>query len=63
MTPEGLKSIRHQLGYNHRAMAAELGMSLSGYRKWEQGQRAVSGPALIILNTLTKGMKQPQSGV
>jgi putative transcriptional regulator len=59
MTPEELKAIRHRLGKNQRAMSAALGMSLSGYRKWEQGSRNISGPALILLNTLTNDMKQP----
>ena len=35
-------------------MAPLMGMSLSGYRKWEQGQRAVSGPALNLLRVLEK---------
>jgi putative transcriptional regulator len=29
-----------------------MGMSLSGYRKWEQGVREVSGPALTLLRVL-----------
>jgi len=33
-------------------MAALMGMSLSGYRKWEQGRRRVSGPAAILLRII-----------
>jgi putative transcriptional regulator len=29
-------------------------MSLSGYRKWEQGQRRVSGPAETLLRLIQK---------
>ena len=29
-----------------------MGMSLSGYRKWEQGQRRVSGPAAALLRLI-----------
>lgn len=35
-------------------MAPLLGMSLSGYRKWEQGQRRISGPAATLLTLLAK---------
>jgi putative transcriptional regulator len=31
-----------------------MGMSLSGYRKWEQGQRRVSGPAATLLRLIQK---------
>ena len=33
-------------------MAPLMGMSLSGYRKWEQGARRVSGPAGILLEVI-----------
>lgn len=35
-------------------MAPLMGMSLSGYRKWEQGQRRVSGPAATLLRVIEK---------
>ena len=35
-------------------MAPLMGMSLSGYRKWEQGQRRVSGPAATLLRLIEK---------
>jgi putative transcriptional regulator len=31
-----------------------MGMSVSGYRKWEQGQRRVSGPAATLLRVIYK---------
>jgi putative transcriptional regulator len=35
-------------------MAPLMGMSLSGYRKWEQGARGVSGPAAALLRVIEK---------
>ncbi len=35
-------------------MAPLVGMSLSGYRKWEQGTRRVSGPAAALLRVIQK---------
>jgi putative transcriptional regulator len=29
-------------------------MSLSGYRKWEQGARSISGPAAALLKVIEK---------
>lgn len=46
------KSIRHKLGLTQDVMALMLGTSLSGYRKWEQGQRQPSGAALTLLRIM-----------
>ena len=35
-------------------MALLMGMSLSGYRKWEQGERNISGPAATLLRIMEK---------
>ena len=35
-------------------IAPLMGMSLSGYRKWEQGQRRVSGPAATLFRVIEK---------
>ena len=35
-------------------MAPLMGMSLSGYRKWEQGRRQVSGPAANLLRVIAR---------
>ena len=35
-------------------MAPLMGMSLSGYRKWEQGTRRISGPAATLLRVLER---------
>ena len=51
MTP---REIRKQSGLTQAQMASLLGMSLSGYRKWEQGTRRVSGPAAALLRVIQK---------
>ena len=35
-------------------MALLMGMSLSGYLKWEQGERNISGPAATLLRIMEK---------
>ena len=35
-------------------LAPLMGMSLSGYRKWEQGTRRVSGPAAALLRVIER---------
>ena len=35
-------------------MAPLMGMSLSGYRKWEQGSRTLGGPAAGLLCPIQK---------
>jgi putative transcriptional regulator len=49
-----LKTIRRRLGFNQERMAGILRISVSGYRKWEQGQRPVSGPARALLTVMDK---------
>ncbi len=46
------KEIRKQASLTQAQMAPLMGMSVSGYRKWEQGQRNVSGPAAILLRVI-----------
>jgi len=47
-------AIRKRAALTQAQMAPLLGMSLSGYRKWEQGQRHVSGPAAMLLRMIDK---------
>lgn len=51
MTP---REVRVQAKLTQAQMAPLMGMSLSGYRKWEQGQRRVSGPAAALLKLIEK---------
>ncbi|AVX05995.1 hypothetical protein MXMO3_03492 (plasmid) [Maritalea myrionectae] len=48
------KRVRKMAKLTQKEMAMFMGVSLSGYRKWEQGQRAVSGPALNLLRVIEK---------
>jgi len=54
MTPAELTQIRTALGLTRREMAEKVGMSLPGYRKWEQGQRPIRGPALVIIKQMVQ---------
>ena len=47
--PANPKSVREKAGLDQPAMAALLGMSASGYRAWEAGQRRPGGPAFRLL--------------
>ncbi|MYE36044.1 MAG: helix-turn-helix domain-containing protein [Rhodobacteraceae bacterium] len=46
--------IRKTAKLTQEQMASLMGMSVSGYRKWEQKQRTVSGPAKILLKVMTR---------
>lgn len=46
------REVRAQAKLTQAQMAPLMGMSLSGYRKWEQGQRRVSGPAATLLRVI-----------
>lgn len=48
------REVRKTAQLTQEQMAPLMGMSLSGYRKWEQKQRTVSGPAEVLLRVMTK---------
>ena len=48
------REIRMKAKLTQAEMAPMTGMSLSGYRKWEQGKRRVSGPAAALLRVIEK---------
>ena len=52
--PVAPREIRKQAKLTQAQMAPLMGMSLSGYRKWEQGTRRVSGPAATLLRVIEK---------
>jgi putative transcriptional regulator len=52
--PISPRAVREQAKLTQAQMAPLMGMSLSGYRKWEQGQRRVSGPAATLLRLMQK---------
>lgn len=53
-TPVNPREIRIRAKLTQAEMAPLMGMSLSGYRKWEQGQRRVSGPAAALLRVIDR---------
>lgn len=48
------REVRRQARLTQAQMAPLMGMSLSGYRKWEQGQRRISGPAASLLRLIQR---------
>ena len=52
--PIAPRQVRARAKLTQAEMAPLMGMSLSGYRKWEQGQRRVSGPAATLLRLIEK---------
>lgn len=48
------RQVREQANLTQAQMAPLIGMSLSGYRKWEQGTRRVSGPAANLLRVIER---------
>ncbi len=53
-TPATPREVRLQAKLTQAQMAPLMGMSLSGYRKWEQGARGVNGPAAMLLRIIQK---------
>lgn len=52
-----VKKVREKANLTQAGMAAVMGVSLSGYKKWEQDVRQPSGPALTLLRVLDKNPK------
>ena len=48
------REVREQVKLTQAQMAPLMGMSLSGYRKWEQGTRSVRGPAATLLRVIQR---------
>ena len=48
------REVRKQAKLTQVQMAPLMGMSLSGYRKWEQGTRRISGPAAALLRVIQR---------
>jgi putative transcriptional regulator len=51
---DDVKAIRRRVGLKQAEMARIMNLSLSGYRKWEQSVRSVSGPARTLLTILDR---------
>lgn len=51
------KAVRNQLKITQEKMATLLGISVSGYRKWEQGQAKPNGAARTLLMVMKREPK------
>lgn len=56
MTPSQFKSIRQRAGLTQSDLAAVLRISdLRTIRKWEAGERSISGPVSLLMEMLDAG--------
>lgn len=60
MTPSAFKSIRTRAGLTQSGLAAFLRVSdLRTVRKWEAGEREISGPVSYLMELLDAGVIKP----
>jgi len=56
MTPNEFKAIRRALGLSVKRTASLLGVaSERTVRRWEQGDREIPGPAIVLMRLLQNG--------
>jgi putative transcriptional regulator len=56
MSPNEVKAIRERAGLSQARLAAVLRIDdVRSIRRWEHGERSVSGPASILLEMLDAG--------
>jgi len=56
MTPATFKSIRQRVGLTQSGLASVLRISdIRTIRKWEAGERSISGPVAILMEMLDAG--------
>ncbi len=53
-TPLDVKQVRAQVGMSQSEFASAFGISVSTLRHWERGDRKPHGPALVLLNVVSK---------
>ena len=61
--PVDPRAVRKQARLTQSQMAPLMGMSLSGYRKWEQGKRSISGPAAALLRLIEREPEAVKRGL
>lgn len=49
-----VKKLRRTIGMSQTEFASSFGISLGTLRHWERGDRYPQGPALVLLNLLSK---------
>ncbi len=55
--PIDIKGLRKRVGMTQTKFASSFGISLGTLRHWERGDRYPRGPALVLLNLLSKDPK------
>lgn len=56
MTPETFKAIRERAGLSQSGLAARLRISdVRTIRRYEHGERAISGPVSLLMEALDEG--------
>jgi len=53
-SPIDVKNIRAKIGMSQNEFASAFGISVSTLRHWERGDRTPHGPALVLLNVVSK---------
>jgi len=53
-SPTDVKNIRAKTGMSQNEFASAFGISVSTLRHWERGDRTPQGPALVLLNVVSK---------
>ncbi|EXJ11319.1 MULTISPECIES: NadS family protein [Nitrincola] len=53
-SPLDVKQVRAQVGMSQSEFASAFGISVSTLRHWERGDRKPQGPALVLLNVVSK---------
>lgn len=56
-SPVDVKNIRAKVGMSQNEFASAFGISVSTLRHWERGDRTPHGPALVLLNVVSKEPK------
>jgi len=56
-TSVDVKNIRANIGMSQNEFASAFGISVSTLRHWERGDRKPHGPALVLLNVVSKEPK------
>jgi putative transcriptional regulator len=57
MTPEELRAARAEMGLTQVEAAKLYNVSLSGYKKWELGERKIEGPAVPLTKHLLEAFR------
>lgn len=62
MKPQEFRAIRKNAGLSQGSLARLLGLGRDGgraVRRWEGGERSISGPVTICMRALDLGLLQP----